>query len=316
MLNRMTIAILLITLIVTTRQAEAQSNKAQSKQRQTRKQDWMENAKAKVYKTVGNVHLKVYLFEPKGHQQSDKKPAIVFFFGGGWRAGSPSQFVKHCEYLASRGMVAAVADYRVASRHNVKAVSCVSDAKSAIRWIRQHAGKLGVDPKRIAAGGGSAGGHIAACTGTITRFDEPDEDRSVSSVPNAMVLFNPALVLTEIDGKAFLRNLDKLPDRTGVDPKAISPFDHITKGQPPTIIFHGKADTTVPYASAEAFVEAMKQVGNRCELVGYEDQPHGFFNFGRSGNKPFKDSVEKMDRFLISLGYLSGEPTVQEMFKQ
>ena len=69
-------------------------------------------------------------------------------------------------------MVAMTADYRVASRHGTQARHCVADGKSAVRWIRQHAGRLGVDPHRVAAGGGSAGGHGAACTGVIAQGDE------------------------------------------------------------------------------------------------------------------------------------------------
>jgi hypothetical protein len=143
-----------------------------------------------VYKTVGDVKLSLYLFRPPDHKSSDRRPAIVFFFGGGWRAGSPRQFEQQCRYLASRGMLAIAADYRVASRHNVKVVSCVADAKSAVRWVRVHAGTLGVDPEKIVAAGGSAGGHLAACTGTITGLDEQGEDLGVSSRPNAMILFN------------------------------------------------------------------------------------------------------------------------------
>lgn len=82
------------------------------------------------------------------------------------------------------------------------------------------------------------------------------------------------------------------------------------KGQLPTIVFHGKADTTVPYFTSELFAEEAKIKGNRCELIGYEGQPHGFFNYGRSQNRYFVNTVKKMDAFLVSLGYLSGLDTV------
>ena len=151
--------------------------------------------KVVVYKSTDNIDLKLWIFNPAEHSPDSQSPAIVFYFGGGWNAGSPQQFVKHCEYLSARGMVAMVADYRVASRNDVRAKTCVADAKSAVRWIREHAGELGVDPDRIAAGGGSAGGHLAAATATLTKFDEPDENMKIGSQPNALVLFNPALIL-------------------------------------------------------------------------------------------------------------------------
>ncbi len=263
-------------------------------------------AKVEVYKTIGDVKLNMYIFTPKGHKQSDRRAAIVFFFGGGWKSGSPVQFREQCKYLASRGMVAMAADYRVSSRHGTKAVSCVADGKSAIRWVRQNAKRLGIDPDRVAAGGGSAGGHVAACTGVIKKFDESSEDESISSVPNAMVLFNPACVLAAVgDRQPFDKKLlSAMPQRMGVEPVELSPYHHIAKGAPPTIIFHGKADTTVPYWTAEAFTKAMQEAGNDCRLMGYEGQAHGFFNFGRNGNKMFKATVQEMDKFLVDIGFL------------
>ena len=265
-------------------------------------------AKVETYKTVGDVKLNLYVFTPDAHQASDKRPAIVFFFGGGWTGGSPGQFEQHCKYLAERGMVAITADYRVASRHNVKAVHCVADAKSAIRYVRTNAARLGIDPSRIAAGGGSAGGHLAACTGVINGLEESEDDTSVSSVPNALVLFNPALVLAPVEGidqVAPARNSRAdFANRLGTDPEKLSPYHHVKKGAPPTIIFHGKADSTVPYASAEAFARAMERAGNRCTLVGYEGQAHGFFNYGRGGGEYYTKTVQAMDEFLVDLGYL------------
>jgi acetyl esterase/lipase len=104
-------------------------------------------AQVETYKTVGDVKLNMYVYYPPGHKPTDKRAAAVFFFGGGWTNGSPQQFEQHCKHLASRGMVAMTADYRVASRHQVKAVSCVADAKSAIRFVRKEASRLGVDPE-------------------------------------------------------------------------------------------------------------------------------------------------------------------------
>ena len=130
---------------------------------------------------------------PPGWKDSDKRPAIVFFFGGGWTSGKLEQFEPQASHLARRGMVAARADYRVKSRHGVTPKECVEDAKSAVRWMRANAAKLGVDPDRIVAAGGSAGGHIAACTAFSPGLDAEGEDANVSSKPNALVLFNPVL---------------------------------------------------------------------------------------------------------------------------
>lgn len=278
----------------------------------------MDGAKTEVYKTIGDTKLQVYIFNPDHHQASDARPAMVFFFGGGWRTGSPKQFEQQCRYFAARGMVAIAADYRVASRHNTKAVQCVADGKSAIRWVRSNAKRLGIDPDRIVAGGGSAGGHVAACTAVLEEFDEATEDGTISSAPNAAILFNPAVVLARVPGQAGWDEdrINTLQDRMGVEPARLSPFHQVSKGLPPMLIFHGKADTTVPYATAEAFAQAMTKAGNRCELSGFEGQPHGFFNFGRGGNQHFVETVRQADVFLHSLGYLKGPPTVDAFLKE
>lgn len=270
-----------------------------------------QKSREEIYKTVGKVRLKVRLYEPEGLKEGDPRPAIVFFFGGGWRTGTARQFRSHCEYLASRGVVAMAADYRVLSRHGTKADICVTDAKSAVRWVRANAERLGVDPRRIAAGGGSAGGHIAACAGTIEGFEAEGEDALVSSVPDALVLFNPALVLAPVEGRVDPndRRLIGLKHRLGVEPEKLSPYHHVRAGAPPTLVLHGTEDAVVPYFTAELFAEAMKKAGNRCELEGYEGQEHGFHN---AGNKAHLAAMKRVDKFLASLGWLEGEPAIKE----
>lgn len=249
-----------------------------------------------VFKSFEKDPLELNVFLPDGWKASDRRPAMVFFFGGGWVGGAPAQFFPQSRYLASRGMVAVSAQYRTRGSHGTSPVECVADGKSAVRWMRQHAAELGIDPDRIAAGGGSAGGHVAATTGVIDGLDEAGEDLSVSSKPSALVLFNPATDISK-------------SQRWGDRAVEGSPLQHVDRGDPPTIVFHGKADSIVPYATAEAFCMAMNDAGNRCELVGYEGRPHGFFNYSRS-RIAYTNSVWHMDRFLASIGYLEGEPMV------
>nr|WP_193213859.1 alpha/beta hydrolase [Luteolibacter marinus] len=252
----------------------------------------MAGSRAEVYREVGETRLKLWIF---GDAAPDHpKPAIVFFFGGGWNTGSPAQFEKQCRHFAEKGMIAITADYRVKSRQQVPAVECVKDGKACIAWVRKNAPRLGIDPTRIAAAGGSAGGHVAACTGTLPGFGT--EERS-----DAMILFNPALVLAPLGGKSPEGFGTRVGEkRLGAKPADLSPAHHIGPHTPPTLILHGTGDATVPYATAAAFTAEMKKTGRPCELVGYEKQPHGFFN-----RKPFASkTLAEADRFLAALGWL------------
>jgi acetyl esterase len=213
--------------------------------------------KSFIYKKTKQADLEVVVHYPSAWKETDKRPGIVFFFGGGWTSGKLSQFEPQATHLASRGMVAARADYRVKSRHGVTPKECVEDAKNAVRWMRQNAAKLGIDPNRIVASGGSAGGHIAACTALTPELDAEGEDTGASSKPNALVLFNPALRLDLPQLLSFVGNDEVLAKR-------ISPTLHLKKDGPPTLILFGSADRMA--TMGEEFMKKSKELGHRAEL--------------------------------------------------
>ena len=257
-----------------------------------------------VYKKSGDTTLKLHVFKPESHKSTDNRSCIIFFFGGGWKRGTPEQFYPHCRYLASRGMIAISAEYRVESRDGTTPYECVKDGKSAIRWIREHAEKLGIDPNRIAAGGGSAGGHVAAATGTVKGFEDSSENLKISSRPDALVLFNPVF--------------DNGPDGYGYDRvkehwKEFSPMHNIQTKTPATIIFLGTNDELIPVSTAEKYKEIMNNTGIRCDLHLFPDQAHGFFNYREGQNTYYYQTVIEADRFLASLGFLEGGPTLKDL---
>lgn len=266
-----------------------------------------------VYKSVDGVDLKLWFFNPLDLKPDESRPAIIFYFGGGWAAGTPRQFQEHCEYLADRGMIGILADYRVSKRHGVKAEACVADAKSSIRYLRKHAVRLGIDPDKIVSAGGSAGGHLGASVAMLPGLDDPSDDMSYSCIPNASVLFNPVLTTAEIPGSFDLHEGFSATLRGKIEGplESISPYHHIEFSIAPMLIFHGTDDKTVPFITAKLFHDKMRAAGNQSTLVAYEGEGHGFFNYRRLNNGPYIDTVKRMDDFLVLHGYLAPIPKLK-----
>jgi acetyl esterase len=255
-----------------------------------------------IYKTRGLKRLELTVFQPSNKKPDKKLPAIIFFHGGGLRERHIWEFRPQSAYLVNRGMIAVVATYTV-KRNGITIFESIADAKSAIRWIREHADELGIDENLIAAGGGSAGGYLAACSALIKEYDEKDEDLSISSIPNALVLFNPRLVLPVIgDPPLSKKELRYLNGRTVEE---ISPVHNVYNGAPPTIIFQGTADKLVSIQESQWFCEEMNNGGNSCEVVLYEGREHGFFNYFSGNNPDFLSTMEITVKFLSKLGYIS-----------
>lgn len=257
------------------------------------------------YKRADGRDLKLYVLKPADWRPTDRRPAILFFHGGSWTKGKPGQFTHHATHLASRGMVAVQAQYRLLNpKSRDTPDACIQDARSAMRWVRSRAPELGINPNHIASAGGSAGGHLAACLGMIEGHDDPRDDLAVPVKPNAMVLFNPIIdVSTNGWEPGHKRVGDRYPE--------YSPIHNITSDTPPTIMFFGTEDTATPVRTIDRFRLAMHQQGVRCEVVLFQGMEHGFFNHGKHGGEPFYQTLLATDVFLTSLGWLEGPPTLE-----
>ncbi|MFQ5732015.1 MAG: alpha/beta hydrolase, partial [Planctomycetaceae bacterium] len=148
-----------------------------------------------------------------------------------------------------------------------------------------------------------AGGHLAAFVGMVDGLDDPADASDVSAKSNAMVLFNPVF---DNGPKGYGHK------RVGKRYKEFSPFHNVTKDDPPAIVFLGSADKLIPVKTAHDFADAMKTAGVRCKVMIFPGKPHGFFNYGRDGNRPYYKTVVATDQFLASLGWLKGEPTLKK----
>lgn len=244
------------------------------------------------FKTVGETKLALHVFEPDGFKPTDKRPCFVAIHGGGWVGGDAPRFYKFAAHFAQLGYVGVSVEYRLVGKTNgVTVRDCVKDGRSAIRYLREHAAEFGIAPNRIAVSGGSAGGHVAAGTAMFNDINEAGEDVNISCVPDALVLYFP-VIDTSAEGYGNAK--------CGEQWQELSPLHRVKPGLPPTIVFHGTADTTTPFKGAKAFDEAMRKAGNRCELIVNEGGKHGYLMFDP---KLFAESMQRTEEFLKSLGW-------------
>ncbi len=218
--------------------------------------------------------LKVHIFRPENAKK--KSPAVVFFFAGGWSSGSPLQFYRECATYAKMGMVTISVEYRIKMIHDTTPFAAVDDAADAMRWIRANAKRLGIDTKRIAASGSSAGGHLAASLATLSSLT--DEVR-----PNLLLLYYPVVDTSERGYR--IDDVDHSLD--------ISPIHHIKHKLPPTLFLVGDNDSVVPVAKAEEFRDKIREFGGECELHIFPGGVHPLFNYRKNPGKMYYD-IEKL----------------------
>jgi acetyl esterase/lipase len=158
----------------------------------------------------------------------------------------------------------------------------VADAGRALDYLAQNAARLNIDPERLYAGGGSAGGHLAASLGAGLHGAERRR-------PAGLILYNPVIDLSPCQPNHHLVR-EYWQD--------VSPLQHIDRDFPPTLVLTGADDLEVLSASVEAFCAAVERAGGRCEAEVYASQAHGFFNYREAGNAYFDKTNERALRFL------------------
>lgn len=279
-----------------------------------------------VYRETEEEALKLWIFRPtkrQGTGSSPSVPAIVFIHGGGWGGGHAAYFSPQAIYFSQRGIVSVSINYRLTRSFSDNypdkirkpresyMEDCIRDAKSAIRWLRLHAGDYGIDPARIVVAGGSAGAHVAASLGPMDTFNNPEDDLGISPLPNAMVLFNPAIDFVDSeDGRKI-----GMPqaERLGIPIEKFSPAHLVDATTPPTLVLSGELDTLIPPSSIHKFLERMETHDRSARFVEYAGKGHGFFNYWPARNPYFASTLDETDKYLVELGYLKGKSNVRRL---
>jgi len=252
--------------------------------------------KSYTYKQSGGKPREMEIYFPPNHDPSKSKvPGLILFHGGGWSGGTLDQFRVACAYFASRGLVCATVEYRMMNKNDTKLPEgesnkrvCVTDAKSAIRWFKQHAGELGIDPARIITGGGSAGGHISALATMNPGLNDPADPKDIDTRVVAYLWFNPA----------FAPGDNKDPE--------IDILTHQKANLPPAIVFFGDQDKWKDgWDKAQA---KWVSLGTKTiDLQIAQGQTHSFFN-----KEPWRTiTLIAADKFLVKNGFLTGEPILK-----
>jgi len=260
-----------------------------------REHELLKDATPHTYKVTEEGELKAHVFYPDGFKSTDQRPTAVFFHGGKWDKQMVSQFVPQAIHLVAYGAIAVLVEYRVSSLYESDhtPVQSISDAQSAILWLRENHQFLGVDPHKISAWGAGSGAHIALCAAM-----NPDVENNglFDSRPQNLVLFS-AIVDTSKAGVGF----DLFPDKKAA--LYNSPIRNIRRKLPPSIFYHGSADSTTPVATVEKFCKKMRSKKNTCLFYPVTRGTHSFFNFNVN-EQNFIQSLDSAVGFLRELGFL------------
>jgi|SRR5688572_4411031 len=219
-----------------------------------------------VFGKGGDMDLKLDIYKPPAGKE--KRMATIHFHGGGFAGGNKESLAERIKPYAALGYVAIAAQYRLSGQAGYPAL--VHDAKAAIRWVRANAKRLGIEPQRIGVVGYSAGGYHAlftAGTGNRPEFEGTGGNAGVSSQVAACIAYYPA---TNIPANMLPAGADDAARR------AANATTYIAASFPPTAVFHGFKDTTIPIDSSQRLVQQFRDANVPVEFHAFEGVPHVF----------------------------------------
>ena len=224
-----------------------------------------------VYREAAGEQLKFDFYRPV---KTDDGPSalVVVIHGGAWMSGKRQDMDALCQAIAKEGMAAATVSYRLAPKHRWPAM--LEDVQAAVRFFRANAAEFAVDPDRIGAAGGSAGGHLALLLG----FTDAPAAGTSSRVQAVFNIFGPTDLSQDFDPQiadqvAFAVIGKKYAD-AGEEVRKFSPLSYVGKESSPVFTIHGSEDKLVPVKQAERLREALKEAGVESETVIVEGMGH------------------------------------------
>ena len=244
-----------------------------------------------VYGKGGDTDLHLDIYKPTG--TVNKRMAIVHYHGGGFQAGSKDNLAARLQTMSARGYVNIAAQYRLSANGAARWPSQMEDVKASIRWTRANASRLGIDPARIAVAGYSAGGHLALFAAATPNRPEFEGKGGNAGVPTTVVACLAYYAVTGGSWEGFRRQFP-MPEGSSEEAwRAATPGTYI-KSFPPTILFHGLADVTVPPESSADFLKLLREANIPSELHTYAGVPHEFV-----GIPEFAESTAQTADFFI-----------------
>jgi acetyl esterase/lipase len=246
------------------------------------------------YRTVDGIDLKGDFYTPG--TGNGPFPVVVLIHGGGWRSGDKRDMARHAGPLTKEGYACFSINYRLTPEGRFP--RDVEDCKAAVQWLRRQAGRLNIDPDRIAAMGGSAGGHLAAFIGATDDHDGFNDDEfSTSGRVQAVVALYGVFDFTAMGVRTGgLRKFAYLRSPDGKEEaflQKISPATYISPDDPPVLMIHGVEDSLVPVEQSRLYSQALTDAGIENELILVEGVGHGFAPVKGMEMKPSWDEITR-----------------------
>ncbi|WP_230986611.1 alpha/beta hydrolase [Cohnella fermenti] len=261
-----------------------------------------------LFRQAGDKELRLLVMRPE--EGGGAAPCIVWIHGGGFTSGTAEVLLPQCRYYSSLGYVCVSVEYRLMELDGetprpdgAQLEQQVADCREAVRYVRRHAEQLGIDPRRIALVGESAGGYLAA--GVTTLPDDEEEEGSadaVSCVPDALILYNP---ITQLLGN-WKRRIAAAVEESAQSwlerhtrAREMSPLLRLTAAHPPTLLMHGLADSIVPPEDSAEYAARLTELGVSAQLELLPASSHAFalFNY-KASERELALTLEKTTEFL------------------